>query len=83
MNLYFVIVVAGIVGGTVGPSPLTMDECNYFAAERKLEVEEIIETGINLKGEPVDAKTIEKLKEYDFICIETMERPVNGSPINY
>lgn len=33
MNLFFVIYVAGVLGGTVGPLPYGMEECQRRAAE--------------------------------------------------
>ncbi|WP_024900285.1 hypothetical protein [Brucella rhizosphaerae] len=76
--IWFLILNSGIVGGTIGPSPLTLDQCNKFAEERTREHQQVISTGINLKGKKLSADQIEKLKNISFRCVQQDERPQFG-----
>lgn len=76
--IWFLILKSGVVAGTIGPSPLTLEECNKFASERTVEAEQVISTGINLKGEQVTAVQIEGFKTLSFRCIEQPHRPKFG-----
>ncbi|MCV9909965.1 hypothetical protein OIV19_20410 [Brucella sp. HL-2] len=76
--IWFLILKSGVVAGTIGPSPLTLEECNKFAQERTVEVNQVISTGINLQGEQVTAAHIEGFKTLSFRCIEQSHRPQFG-----
>lgn len=77
--IWFLILHSGVVGGTIGPSPLTLDQCNKFAEERTHERQQVISTGINLKGEKLSADQIEELKNLSFRCVQQDERPKFGN----
>lgn len=76
--IFFVIIKGGLVGGAIGPSPLTIEECNAFAKERTIEYNKVLETGVNMKGEKLNNSDLEKLKGFTFQCIITDKRPENG-----
>lgn len=77
--IWFLILKGGLVAGTIGPSPLTMDECNAFASERTREYNQVLETGVNMKGDKLTSAELDGLKGFKFQCIITDKRPERGS----
>lgn len=76
--IWFLIIKSGVIVGSIGPSPLTMDQCNRFAQDRTVEINQAIKTGINLKGETIPEKHLAAFKTMSFRCIERSERPKLG-----
>lgn len=78
MKVWFVILKSGVVSGTIGPSPMTMMECEFFAQTRMIEKQQVIDSGVSLIGDRITAEQIDKLKNLSFVCIEQEDRPEWG-----
>jgi len=53
MNLYIVIYIAGLIGGTVGPLPYGLKECQQRAVETLAEVDPNVVTPQGYRGSDV------------------------------
>ncbi len=79
MKVWFVIVHQGLVGGTVGPVPYDMKECNVRVEEHMKALEISVITKTTRDGRPMSDKDVKALSHISFSCTEAMARPKNGS----
>lgn len=79
MKIWFVIFVAGKIGGTVGPVPYDMAECQSRADAENRKLQVALADGTDMAGRPISTAT----KEYalatkmQFGCMEAEQRPTN------
>lgn len=76
--IWFLILKSGVIVGTIGPSPLTMPQCEHFAQERTVERDQVLSSGVNLLGEKLSEEQKFGLSQLSFKCVERAERPKHG-----
>lgn len=79
--IWLVILRAGLVVGSIGPTNISMDVCMDFAAEKQQENHEMIATGIGLDGTVIPVDVLETFSELSFTCVDQPIRPVIGRPL--
>jgi hypothetical protein len=74
MNLWMILYTMHGVGGTWGPLPYDMAECERRAAERQADVQITLDTGVS-KGKAVPEVVLDELKHWRVACEWHDERP--------
>lgn len=71
LKIFAVVLIAGHVGGTVGPLDMTFEQCTEMAESANVQAQKQIATGMDINGFPLtrDAKTIK------FTCVTSETRP--------
>lgn len=78
MKLWIIIYVAGQIGGSVGPVPYDVAECNSRAASYKQQIDKAIAEGKTPDGKPIPADQMSKLRLIHIACEYRDERPALG-----
>lgn len=71
MNLWFVIYIGTAVGGSIGPLPYDMAECQLRALDNQQRLSAQISTGHDVNGNPIDPFA----RLMRFKCEQHVERP--------
>jgi hypothetical protein len=75
MKLWLILYTAQGIGGTWGPLPYDMAECQSRATERMTSVQTAITTGRGENGDTLPPAVIEDIKTWRLACEEHEERP--------
>lgn len=75
MKLWLILYTAHGIGGTWGPLPYDMAECQSRAAERMASVQTAIDTGKGEDGTVIQPAVIADIKTWRLACEEHAERP--------
>lgn len=67
------------VGGTWGPLPYDLKECEVRKAERLSAINRTLETGKGENGQPVSDEVLSGIKNWNVHCVFRSERPELGS----
>ena len=78
MKLWLILHVGSHIGGTWGPLPYDMTECQLRAAERQAYIQKMIDSGVNEAGTKLPAEVVEKIKTWRVSCEFHAERPSLG-----
>lgn len=73
MSVWMIVYMMGQIGGSIGPVPYGMDECERRAAERNAQVQAQVTTGLDVDGNPLT----EEAKTLRFECVAAPSRPKN------
>lgn len=76
--IWFLILVDGVIQGTIGPSRMTITQCEHFALERMMERDQVLSSGVSLLGDKLTDKQKADLAQITFQCVERAERPKHG-----
>lgn len=80
MKLWLVLYVGQQIGGTWGPLPYDMKECQARAADRQATIQKWIDTRVGDNGAVVTDDQAEFLKKWRMECQEHPTRPKNELP---
>lgn len=75
MKLWLILYVGSGVGGTWGPLPYDMAECQRRADVMQAESDLIRDTGKNQKGETIPEFNRKQIGTFRFVCEERETRP--------
>jgi len=75
MKLWLILYVGTQIGGTWGPLPYDMKECEIRAAERQASIDKMVATGLGEKGTKIPPDMLEKLKTWRVACEYRDTRP--------
>lgn len=75
MKLWLVLYAGAKIVGTWGPLPYGMDECRSRADDRRQDINELIQAGVNSKGEKIPEETIAMMETFRIGCEYHAYRP--------
>ena len=75
MNLFMILYASTFIGGSWGPLPYGLEECEKRASEMQKDTSAFIETGKTSTGEVIPTETLNKIKTWQFKCEYRRERP--------
>lgn len=81
MKLWLILYVGKEMGGSWGPLPYDLAECEVRAADRRASIEKMISSGIGESGNVIPPDMIEKLKTWSVACERHADRPALGDTI--
>lgn len=81
LSLFLIIYAAGTVGGTIGPLPYGLDECERHAQSMRAQITARLATGRYEDGTAIKANPgmAERAKSMTFTCEYRASRPEIGS----